>query len=212
MSTVSENIAAVAALSKVVEMRRFSIKGDYTKLVDNEVVRDVNAAAKQETGIDVLDPVTPLTFEDSEKYEHFLDKIVSQNIKQRPLHVTDLLVDFHSVSGQEVRGSAVNQPTSSQSTIAEIYTAISAAQASLESEPRPRKFLFERLRPAHEASSYPSIPPQDAGIEVVMKDFFEASTEKTPNAFVVLEIAGKAPDAAKPNTNPEEHSSDVNSK
>jgi hypothetical protein len=83
MSKASENIAAVAALSKIAEIRQYRLAQDYSSLMEIPLAREINESAKNTTGVDLLNTSKKLTLEDLEKYEAFLDKVVNGSLKHR---------------------------------------------------------------------------------------------------------------------------------
>jgi hypothetical protein len=78
MQNSTEIISAIAALSKIAEIRQFELKEDFDYLIDSSLVREINAATFQATGIDIINAKKKLSFDDIEKYEEYLDGLMTK--------------------------------------------------------------------------------------------------------------------------------------
>jgi hypothetical protein len=80
MRSSEAKIAAATALSKIAEIRQFGLSEDYRYISDIEEVILINAEAKRVIGIDMLDESRSINFDEFEKYEGFLERVIENNL------------------------------------------------------------------------------------------------------------------------------------
>lgn len=78
----TDNITAAAALGKIAEIRQFSLSEDFGHLANMEHVARINNEVKNATGVDLLNSKN-ITYEDIERYEKHLDRIIEQSLSHK---------------------------------------------------------------------------------------------------------------------------------
>jgi hypothetical protein len=80
MKSSEAKIAAATALSKIAEIRQLGLSEDYDYLASMEEVIAINAEAKRAIGIDMLNESKSINFDEFEKYEGFLERVIENNL------------------------------------------------------------------------------------------------------------------------------------
>ncbi len=83
MNRSHAQIAAAAALSKVLEIKQYNLSEDYSHFLNIEEVQSINDEAKRIIGIDILNHNVQLNHDSIEKYESFLDRVVDNNLSNK---------------------------------------------------------------------------------------------------------------------------------
>jgi hypothetical protein len=83
MNKQNEKIVAAAALSRVLEIRQYSLEENYAHFVNMEAIHEINSLGKEKLGIDLLNYSGSINFADAERYEEFLDNIIELNLSNK---------------------------------------------------------------------------------------------------------------------------------